>query len=84
MALLYFATDGPNWLEQVDFLGNTSICEWSMSEELGVACNDEGSAVELNLGKTLLLDHCLRSICFCFGRLSRHNEGESMMWSILS
>jgi hypothetical protein len=52
MALFYFATDGPNWFEQVNFLGNSSICDWQDLIEFdnGINCNDEGSAVELWLG----------------------------------
>jgi hypothetical protein len=48
MAVLYFATDGPNWLEQWNYLSNSSICDWQN-------CNDEGSVVELSLSKCVRL-----------------------------
>jgi hypothetical protein len=58
MALFYFATDGPNWLTSYDFLGNSSICDWNDSREFdnGVQCNNEGSAVQLFLGKFVVGD----------------------------
>jgi hypothetical protein len=63
MAVLYFATAGANWIQQLNFLGNSSICDWydSMQIEKGVSCNDEGSAVTLRLGTFLGLC-CLQSI----------------------
>jgi hypothetical protein len=53
MAVLYFATDGPNWLKQVGFLSNSSICDWQDAIEFsnGVQCNDHGSAVTLSMCK---------------------------------
>jgi hypothetical protein len=51
MALLYFSTDGPNWFEQGNFLGNTSICDWGVAAGKRVECNDEGSAVHLAMSK---------------------------------
>jgi hypothetical protein len=63
MALLYFATDGPNWFEPANFLGNLSICDWYDSKEIenGVRCNDYGSVVTLKLGKTCVCLCCLQS-----------------------
>jgi hypothetical protein len=54
MVVLYFATDGPNWLQQLNFLSNSSICDWQATIEFenGVQCNEEeGSVVLLTLGK---------------------------------
>jgi hypothetical protein len=47
MAVLYFATDGSNWWDQLDFLGNTSVCEWDRAVE----CDGEGAVLILALGK---------------------------------
>jgi hypothetical protein len=55
MALFYFSTDGPNWFEQGNFLGNTSICAWRAQPGKGVQCNDEGSAVHLRMSKCVRL-----------------------------
>jgi hypothetical protein len=49
MAVLYFSTDGPNWALQYDFLGKKSICDWGEPIE----CNEEGSAVRLDMGTSI-------------------------------
>jgi hypothetical protein len=46
MALLYFGTDGPNWVSPYDFLGIESICDWG--EPIG--CSEQGSAVRIRIG----------------------------------
>jgi Leucine-rich repeat (LRR) protein len=46
MALLYFSTDGPNWVLQYDFLGNQSICDWGRT----IRCSFEGAAVRISIG----------------------------------
>jgi hypothetical protein len=52
MALLYFATGGPNWLTQFNFLGNSSICDWNDdTSKLGVSCSSQGAAGVIELGK---------------------------------
>lgn len=42
-ALLYFATDGENWVEQYDFLSATHFCDWNdgtnAAGSLGITCN---------------------------------------------
>jgi Leucine-rich repeat (LRR) protein len=55
MALLYFSTDGPNWMLPYDFLGNQSICDWGEP----IKCSDEGSAVRLGLGRSVPLQNCV-------------------------
>jgi hypothetical protein len=50
MTLLYFATDGANWVRQANFLGKSSICDWQGTIEFGIQCNQEGLAVALILG----------------------------------
>jgi hypothetical protein len=61
LALLYFATYGPNWFDQLNFLGNSSICYWWDATVLfkGVTCNDKKSATQLSLGKFVQL-YCLQ------------------------
>jgi hypothetical protein len=51
MALLYFSTDGSNWVSSYDFLGNDSICEWGGT----IRCNEERAAVGISMGKR----HCV-------------------------
>jgi hypothetical protein len=47
MAVLYFATDGSNWWDQLDFLGNRTVCDWDRAVE----CDEEGAVLILALGK---------------------------------
>lgn len=53
MALLYLATDGANWVSGLEFLSNSSVCEWPPIEENeretmpGVRCNIEGSVTQI-------------------------------------
>jgi hypothetical protein len=55
LALLYFATDGANWVRQANFLGNSSICDWQDTIEFGIQCNQEGLAVALIFGTYIRL-----------------------------
>jgi hypothetical protein len=48
MAVLYFATDGSNWLNQMDFLGSKTVCDWGYE---GIDCNEEGYVIQLYLGR---------------------------------
>ena len=54
MAVIYYSTDGENWAVDLDFLTNTSICEWPRKDELytndGIQCNENGHVVSLRLG----------------------------------
>jgi hypothetical protein len=58
IALLYFATDGPNWVSTFEFLGNSSVCEWPPVQEnerettQGVRCNSDGPIAKLLLVRT--------------------------------
>jgi hypothetical protein len=47
MALLYFSTDGPNWILPYDFLGNESVCDWG---EL-IECSEEEAVVRIRMGE---------------------------------
>jgi hypothetical protein len=49
VALLYFCTDGPNWVSHYDFLGVESICDWGEP----IQCSEEGTAVRIHLGKSV-------------------------------
>ena len=56
-ALLYFSTGGPHWFDSVEFLGNSSVCEWNAGnktgdDDTGVHCNLQGSVVQIRLGKS--------------------------------
>jgi hypothetical protein len=55
MALLYFSTDGPNWVSSYDFLSNESTCDWGEP----IRCSEEKTAVEIGLGKSSLLQMAL-------------------------
>jgi hypothetical protein len=46
MALLYFVTDGPNWVSSYDFLSIQSICDWEP-----IQCNEENAVVGISMGK---------------------------------
>jgi hypothetical protein len=62
LAVLYFATGGPDWKGKLSFLSPVSVCEWGSmnsdtsladtSEEAsnGVRCDGSGQVVELRLG----------------------------------
>jgi hypothetical protein len=52
MAALYFATDRPNWILQINLLGNCSICNWNNLDD-GVGCNGKGSVVTLAMCSSL-------------------------------
>jgi hypothetical protein len=56
MAVLYFATDGPTWLGQTEFLGNSSICDWDDLSN-GIGCNDDGSAVVLSICRFVQIEY---------------------------
>jgi hypothetical protein len=47
MALLYFSTDGPNWVSAYDFLGIQSICDWGEP----IQCSEEGAVNKMIMGK---------------------------------
>eukprot|EP00538_Stauroneis_constricta_P000588 CAMPEP_0119573674 /NCGR_PEP_ID=MMETSP1352-20130426/45242_1 /TAXON_ID=265584 /ORGANISM="Stauroneis constricta, Strain CCMP1120" /LENGTH=553 /DNA_ID=CAMNT_0007623365 /DNA_START=275 /DNA_END=1936 /DNA_ORIENTATION=- len=50
LATLYFATDGPNWALQYNFMSASDVCDWHSTTE-GIFCNNsEGyvTNVELN------------------------------------
>ena len=43
LALIYFATDGDNWDNDLDFLSNATVCDWpsntSEFRSMGVHCD---------------------------------------------
>jgi hypothetical protein len=61
LVLFYLVTGGDSWFDQAHFLSPLSTCSWNSIVErdeekwaitIGVGCNDDGSVVELNLGKS--------------------------------
>jgi hypothetical protein len=46
MTVLYFSTDGPNWVLPYDFLSNQSICDWGEP----ILCSEEGAVVQIRMG----------------------------------
>ena len=50
VAVLYYSTNGPGWMEDMNFLSDNSICEWKGTEN-GIKCNEEGDVVEIRLSK---------------------------------
>ena len=70
LALLYFATGGPDWFVNVGFLSSTSVCDWNEAStgnattstdddtlNFGVRCNGIGSVVEISLGESHYFVH---------------------------
>jgi hypothetical protein len=61
LALLYFMTDGKAWKNQLNFLGNSSVCAYfeysaEAEEEIGVRCDgDSVSLLELRKWKLFLI-----------------------------
>lgn len=49
LALLYFSTGGPGWLDQRDFLNAASVCDW-----IAVNCT-EGRVAKIFLGENRLI-----------------------------
>jgi hypothetical protein len=45
MALLYFVTDGPNWVSPNTFLSILSICDWEP-----IQCSERGAVVGIRIG----------------------------------
>jgi hypothetical protein len=60
MALLYFSTDGPNWVSPYDFLGVESICDWGGR----IQCSKEGAAVRISIGKSVSYNFALHAFPF--------------------
>lgn len=60
VALMYFGMGGDGWLNQLDFLSNSSVCEWppigedeasETSEIVGIRCDSDGLVNHIRLGK---------------------------------
>ena len=56
LALLYIMTGGPSWDNDLNFLSNSSVCEWKAtytiaSDFKGVKCNSAGAVEYVSLGK---------------------------------
>lgn len=55
LVLFYFSTDGPEWLNNYNFLSNSSVCSWN-SAGSGVFC-DEDEVTAIGIGKYETLCH---------------------------
>jgi hypothetical protein len=56
LALLYHSTNGNSWSTEINFMQNTSVCEWSnLDLDEGVICDDP-YVTELNLRKLLTIE----------------------------
>lgn len=75
LAVLFFATGGPNWTHKLDFLSVKDVCEWKgtvLSDNggtvnLGVSCDEDGTIAEINLSEFALYSISFLSqptICF--------------------
>lgn len=57
LAVLYFATNGDNWTESLNFLTESNECEWQQvnaTNALGVvSCDDSNLVTSLNMGRCL-------------------------------
>lgn len=57
LAVFYYALDGPNWTNQMSFLGAASVCDWNAAMvapdntpwRLGVFCNDNGAVAQISI-----------------------------------
>ena len=49
LAVLYFATNGPEWTHQQNFLSGVPICEWHTQGGRGEFCNADGKLIEIDL-----------------------------------
>jgi hypothetical protein len=52
IAVLYFATSGGGWLEQLNFLSASSVCEWNFGSYTGIYCNGDDLVVRVDLSKS--------------------------------
>ena len=50
IALLYFSLNGVDWLNQVSFLNETSVCEWNDVDDFGIICDENSMVESLKLG----------------------------------
>ena len=76
IVLFYLSTGGANWTRgSLNFLSGTSVCDWNnVGTGSGVYC-ENGSVVEVNLGKWgLACTESWRSLTPLFFQRSRHEE----------
>jgi len=54
---LYYATNGPEWKKQFDFLTGKSVCEWNDNnlQDLGIYCDDKGKVNNVELSNNNLV-----------------------------
>ena len=63
IAVLYFATDGPNsWSRETSFLNHAqSVCEWqpTQTDDIVIQCSESGSVTDIKLGTLALTKRSL-------------------------
>jgi hypothetical protein len=58
LACLYFATNGPEWTNNLGFLSSDPICNWNDGGTMGVFCGEDSLyPVEVNIGKSISAFH---------------------------
>jgi hypothetical protein len=56
LAAFYYATNGPRWDVQYNFLSPQDVCSWSDGPNKGVFCNSSTGDMKLSLGETLKIE----------------------------
>ena len=52
LATFYYALDGDDWVDDMNFLSNFHECNWaSDTSDQGVMCNDDQELISLMFGK---------------------------------
>ena len=53
LSVLYWSTDGPNWTNQLDFMTNSSVCDWPDESKTStvsyVNCNENGDLFDIRI-----------------------------------
>ena len=70
LALLYITTGGPAWDDDLNFLSNSSVCEWKTTDSTindfkGVKCNNAGTVDYVTLGKLCCLIRLSNALPWC-------------------
>jgi hypothetical protein len=52
LAVLYYATNGEDWSNELNFLSASSVCEWTKGGKGVAACNEDRLVVSLIIGKS--------------------------------
>jgi hypothetical protein len=80
MVLLYFSTDGRNWLLPYDFLSIQSICDWGEH----IRCSEDGSVVQINMSKCALIQYSVLLVFFPFSRVHTRQNSPQYVFSFFA